>query len=1001
VDVPILTPDQRVRVFVSSTLGELAPERAAVRRAVERLHLLPVMFELGARPHPPRQLYRAYLAQSHVFLGIYWERYGWVAPGEDVSGLEDEYRLCGDMPRLVYVKEPAPRREPRLTELLARIQDDDRAAYKHFSSPRELAQLVARDLAVLLSERFATATAEVPGPAVASRAPRPALPDPPTSFVGRDRELEQLGRLVTDHRVVSLVGPGGTGKTRLAVEAARRVRRSFHGRVALVELAAIGPEGATENVPRAAVDALGLVDVPSDGVVRDATALLVRALRSPRTLLVFDNCEHVLDAAAALVARIVADCPGARVLATSREPLAVPGETAVPVAPLDEAAAVRLFAERAAAVRPGFTVTPDNRGGVEEICRRLDGLPLAIELAAARIKVLPPDEIARRLDDRFRLLRAGPRTVEPRQQTLQAMVDWSYALLSTSEQQVFTRLGVCAGGISLDGAELICSGGSVDSLDVLDLVGRLVDKSLVLADHAEGGTPRFRLLETLRAYAVDRLRDGEEWEDAHRRHAEYIADLAEAAWIGLRGPDQSEWFARLDLEHDNVRAALGWAVGRDATLAHRVAAHLGWFWWLRGHAEEGENWLRAALDTPGHPPPPLAARARAMLALLLGERGQPAAAEKTAREALSDAQNADGEPLTLARLILALTLGRRGEFDEASELLDLAEAHDDMWGQAASDVVRAALLAALDRSALRPVASRAVDRFAAIGDRWGELDPRMMLAIDAEQHGDSDAAAAHYKRNLEISRELGLRSYEAMALTHLGNLALRTGDLDRAQDMHEQAVAMFTDVGSPTGAAFSRRALGAVAERQADFARARALYDEILEQHRDTDVSLDAALSLARLGFLAERNGELAEAGARHLESLDVAADLQHPPAIALALEGIAAVTAATGDPHSAAQLLGGAASLRERSDVPVDDVDAADVQRAYERSRSNLDAETFAAAHLSGKKLTLTQLLDLARVPPDAGASKLGGLVDDRIITANQVGEPRSKRSVEKREGA
>ena len=180
--------------------------------------------------------------------------------------------------------------------------------------------------------------------------------------------------------------------------------------------------------------------------------------------------------------------------------------------------------------------------------------------------MLPPGEIARRLDDRFRLLRAG--RAEPRQQTLQAMVDWSYALLSTTERQVFTRLGVCAGGISLDGAEIICSGGPVDSLDVLDLVGRLVDKSLVLADHDEGGTPEFRLLETLRAYALDRLGHGEEWEDAHRRHAEYLADLAEAAWIGLRGPDQSEWFARLDREHDNMRAALGWAVGRDATLAH-------------------------------------------------------------------------------------------------------------------------------------------------------------------------------------------------------------------------------------------------------------------------------------------------------------------------------------------------------------------------------------------------------------------------------------------------
>jgi predicted ATPase len=991
VDVPILTPDQRVRVFVSSTLGELASERSAVRRAVERLHLVPVMFELGARPHPPRQLYRAYLAQSHVFVGIYWERYGWVAPGEELSGLEDEYRLCGDLPRLVYVKEPAPQREPRLTQLLARIQDDDRAAYKPFSSPRQLAQLVARDLAVLLSERFAGSTAKTAVSTEAANEPRAALPEQPTSFVGRDCELAELERLVVDHRVVSLVGAGGTGKTRLAVETARRASRSFDGRVALVELAAVAADGAAENVPRATVGALGLVDVTSDGVVRDATGLLVRALRTARTLLVLDNCEHVLDAAASLVARLVAECPAVRVLTTTREPLAVPGETEVPVAPLDADSAVRLFAERAAAVRPGFAVTPQNRVAVEEICRRLDGLPLAIELAAARVKVLPPAEIARRLDDRFRLLQTGSRTAEPRQQTLQALVDWSYALLSSPEQQVFARLGVFTGGIPLDGAEAICSGGDVDPLDVLDLVGRLVDKSLVLADYDESGTPRFRLLETLRAYALERLRDhGEEWEDAHRRHAEYMADVAEAAWIMLRGPEQSDWFARLDREHDNVRAALGWAVTRDGALAQRIAAYMGWFWWLRGHAEEGENWLRAALDTRGYPPPPLAARTRAMLALLLGERGHAADAEKTAREALSDAQTDDGEPLTLARVVLALTLARRGKFDDAVELLDLAEADGDPWSRAASDVVRAALLAAHDRTALRPVALRAVERFSSLGDRWGELGPRMLLAIDAEQHGDTDTAAAHYERNLEIARELGLRTYEAMALTHLGNLAMRTGDLDRAQDIHVQAVAMFTDVGSPTGAAFSRRALAAVAERQEDFARARALYQEILEQQRDTHVSLDAALSLARLGFLAERDGDLSEARARHLESLEITEHLQRPAEIALALEGIAGVAAAAGDPFVAAQLLGGATSLRERSDVPVDDVDAGDVQRAHERTRAGLDTETFHIAHLSGKKLTLTQLLDLARNPRDAEASKLGG--SDRIITAHQVGEPRSE---------
>jgi hypothetical protein len=252
------------------------------------------------------------------------------------------------------------------------------------------------------------------------------------------------------------------------------------------------------------VDALGLVEPASDGPVPDASALLVAALRGPRRLLVLDNCEHVLDQTASLVACLVADCPRLHVLATSREPLAVPGEAQALVAPLVVDAAVQLFAERAEAVRPGFTVA-ENRPAVEEICRRLDGLPLAIELAAARVKALPPTEIARRLDDRFRLLRTGSRTVQPRQQTLHALIDWSYALLSEPERQVFARLAVFAGGISLDGAEAVCAAGGVNPPDVLDLVVRLVDKSLVLADYDDGGTPRFRMLETLHAYALERL----------------------------------------------------------------------------------------------------------------------------------------------------------------------------------------------------------------------------------------------------------------------------------------------------------------------------------------------------------------------------------------------------------------------------------------------------------------------------------------------------------------
>jgi predicted ATPase len=758
VDVPILTPDQRVRVFISSTLGELAPEREAVRHAVERLQLLPVMFELGARPHPPRQLYRAYLAQSQVFLGIYWERYGWVAPGEDVSGLEDEYRLSGELPRLVYVKEPAPGREPRLEELLDRIRDDDRTSYKGFRSRRQLSQLVTRDLAVLLSERFQVPAQPAP---VGAPGPRSTLPTVPTSFVGRDRERGALARLITRERLVTVVGPGGAGKTRLAMEAARQVASRFEGRVSFVQLANLASEEAEAGVPRAAVHALGLVDDVSQRGADD-TALVTQALTGPPTLLLLDNCEHLLDAVAALVRRIVDECPQAHVLATGREALEVAGERLIQAAPLAVKDAVRLFADRAAALHPGFTVTPANRPAVEEICRRLDGLPLAIELAAARITALPPAEIARRLDDRFRLLGTPRRNPQPRQQTLRAMVDWSFALLSAGEQQVATRLGVFAGGIPLDGAEAVCGGGNVDPRDVLDLVARLVDKSLVTAEYDQAGAPRFRMLETLRSYAVERLDASGDAEDARRRHAAYVAGLAESSWHGVRGPDQASWLAGLDREHDNIRGALGWAVRNDASIAQRIAGYAGWFWSLRSDWSEGDGWLCRALEAPGAASPALTARVQAMLALLLQDEGRFDDADAAARQALAEAQGAGGEVLWLAQLILAGIAGRSGDVEEALGLLDRVAAAGDPWASAAADMARAQLYSITDRAALRSAAHRALAGFAAVGDRWGELDPRMQLALEAEQRGDSGAAARHYSRCLQIARELAIPSYETV-----------------------------------------------------------------------------------------------------------------------------------------------------------------------------------------------------------------------------------------------
>ncbi|HEY7023214.1 MAG TPA: DUF4062 domain-containing protein, partial [Ktedonobacterales bacterium] len=401
--MPIRTPDQRVRVFVSSTLQEMAPERAVARQAITHLRLSPVLFELGARPHPPQDLYRAYLAQSDIFVGLYWERYGWVAPNMDVSGLEDEYQLSGVKPKLIYIKAPAPNREPQLETLLNRIRDDDCAAYQRFTTPEELGELIENDLALLLTERFERAQqAQVAQAQVAQAQPvpapprRPQLPTERSAMVDRERESADLHALLErdDVGLVTLTGPGGAGKTRLALHVAVEMEEQFPDGVYFVQLANLTSADQVASALVKAVDAR-----ESAG---GALAALQDFLRGKRTLLLLDNFEQVVEAAP-ILAELLATCPQLTLLVTSRRALRLRGEQELPVAtlgapdpnadlPLEDLAAypaVDLFVRRAREAKPAFALTRANAKVVAQICARLDGLPLAIELAAARIKVLP------------------------------------------------------------------------------------------------------------------------------------------------------------------------------------------------------------------------------------------------------------------------------------------------------------------------------------------------------------------------------------------------------------------------------------------------------------------------------------------------------------------------------------------------------------------------------------------------------------------------------------
>ncbi len=543
----ILTPDQRLRVFVSSTLGELAPERSAVRAAVESLRLAPVMFELGARPHPPRALYRSYLEQSHVFVGVYWERYGWVAPGMDFSGLEDEYRLSGGHPRLMYVKEPASGREDRLAGMLEQMRRaGDRL--RVFSDADDLGTQVATDLAELLAERFQGHVAEAVGAWNAGDLQPEAgpvrLPAAATDLIGRERELAEVIAMIRrpGMRLITLTGMGGIGKSRLAMAAAEAMADDFPGGRVFVPLAEV-PEASF--VMRAIADTLGVKLEGSRSAV-DSVAEVISGPR--RFLLVLDNAEHVIDAARDISALLRA-CANLVVVVTSRRRLLLSGELdfAVPTLRLASAEgevppALALFLDRAAAANTAIDPTDPVEGpAVRELVERLEGLPLALELAAARVRVLGSTGLLARLSNPLELPAARLADLPERQRTLRATLDWSYSMLPAPASDLLNQLSTFVGSASLSAVERVCvlcedkPAAGLDDADTLEALATLVDHSLLTVDGAAPDAPRFRMLETVREYARERLEAEGGRERLDRRHREWILDWPRrprSAWPG-------------------------------------------------------------------------------------------------------------------------------------------------------------------------------------------------------------------------------------------------------------------------------------------------------------------------------------------------------------------------------------------------------------------------------------------------------------------------------------
>jgi len=745
--------------------------------------------------------------------------------------------------------------------------------------------------------------AQDPSLAPASPAPVPAAAPPSSAgnlrarlsrFVGRDAELRQLCEAVRSSRLVTLTGPGGTGKTRLAVEAAAAVREEHRDGAWLVELAGVVEPDGVAPAAAAALGA-GAAALPGAQPAGSTTELIVRYLAGRSLVVVLDNCEHVISEAAALADTLAGAVPGLRLIATSREPLGVPGEVLVPVGGLAPLAAVELFVDRARAVRPGFL--PDGPAGdvIEDICRRLDGLPLAVELAAARLRALPLATLAERLDDRFRLLSQGARTALPRQQTLRAVVDWSYDLLFEDERRLFSRLATFTGGCGLTAAEAICADEQVPADEILDVLGRLVDKSLVVAP-GDGDEARFSQLQTLWQYGRDRLTESGEAGAMRARHGAYYRQLAEQAHQGLRGAAGPIWRDRLVAESGNLRAALDWYIATgDADGALSLASGMAWLWFINGDFLEGARWLGDALGAEGPRRPEVEATAHVWRGYCVGMSTHPAAGVIECEEAVAVLRTShDRVRLAEALVVCATVLGFAHHFDRSLEAL--GEARDQLepaghgWLLAAHDLIVAWNLLSLGRlEDAEPVARSSLERFDAQAEVLVVVSPLNALASIAEARGDLEAASAAYEALVERCRATGQPIQVPFSLVALAALRARQGDDAAADGLYAEAIDCSF---SPWLSADAMVGQAAVARRRGDLPRSRALLDAAAGHYRHIDLPAGPPRVLAGLAWWALATDHLQDAAVFAADAAEGASASGDPATQLLAETAVAAVKA-------------------------------------------------------------------------------------------------------------
>src|ERR1700733_2828248 len=782
-----------------------------------------------------------------------------------------------------------------------------------------------------------------------------------TSFVGKDADVAAVRDLVTGHRLTTLIGPGGSGKTRLATETARTLLGDLPDGAWLVELAAIGPDG---DVAQSALAGLGLRDALLGGAPNaDLTDRLIAAIREREALLILDNCEHVIESAAAFAHRVLGESPRLRILATNREPLGIIGDALWLVEPLawpegdagpgkiEAAPAVQLLRDRAGAVRRDLAVDARTLSTMARVCRALDGMPLAIELAAARLRTMSIDQLANRLDDRFRLLTSGSRTALPRHKTLRAVVDWSWELLTDAERMVLRRLAVFSGGASLEAAERVCAGDEIEPGQGLELLTALAEKSLLVT--GGGGAPRYRMIGTIREYAADRLAGGAGSDPARHAHVAYFPELAQTAAPPLRRAEQLEWLATLGAEHDNIGSAMQGALAAgEAQAAMRLAAAAGYYWWLGGHKAEGIELSIAATKIPGEVTDETRAMVYALVVTFmtsgLGDQYQ---AEEWIHLAYRFTQRSQSRnPLLGLVAPLERMLQAPDAFLPAFEpLLD----SEDPWVRALGRLHLGKMRIVLGQGGRDADAylEMALAEFRALGERFGISFALTELADRIATRGEFAGACEYFEQAIAIVTEVGaiedvirMRSRQAQLYWLLGDKDSSAAAMAEAQRCAERVTWPDALVELALKKAELARWDGNAAEAYRQLGVATAILGEEAERAAIRAVTHDL------LGYLAD---DLSQASTHRAAACQAATEAGHAPLIAQALVGVADLALRCDQYEQAARLLAASADVRG-----LPDRSHPDAARIEQTARRRLGEARFAEATREGRQASWSQLV-------------------------------------------